>query len=182
MTIPRRVSQAGLRIVNSTIELVFGTAADTPAAGSKLPDTTPIDTSAGATGHTLAHNGTQFAVAVRGIAAATKGAVQTADATVTTVATYTPTDGTVVSVRATLVGRKTDGTQGASYLVVGTFRRAGGTTSLIGSATELAAHEDDVAWAATLDASGTDVRLRATGKAATTIDWHGRIEVVAVAP
>lgn len=33
MTIPRRVTQAGLRITGSLLELVFGTAADQPAAG-----------------------------------------------------------------------------------------------------------------------------------------------------
>ncbi len=53
MTIPRRVTQSGLSIVGSLLQLVFGTAADQPAAGDHDHTTTGV----GASGATTTYRG-----------------------------------------------------------------------------------------------------------------------------
>ena len=102
---------------------------------------------------------------------------QTTDATVTTCGTVTPADATVVLVEAAVVGRKSDGTAGAVYRLAAGFRRAGGTVTQIGVLTVVVAIEDNVLWDAVFDVSGTAIRVRVTGVAATTIDWKTRIAV-----
>lgn len=106
------------------------------------------------------------------------GTAQTTNATTGTLATHTPTDSTVVTIHAVVSARKNDGTQGAGYTLMGTFRRSGGTTTQIGSTTILAAVEDDAAWDASFATSGADVQVRMTGVAATTIDWRCRSYIV----
>lgn len=106
---------------------------------------------------------------------------QTTDATQKTLGTYTPADATAINVKVQVVGRKSDGSQAAGYLLEATFRRSGSTTTQVGSTTAVATHEDDASWDATLDASGTDVRVRVTGKASTTIDWTA-VGMAAIAP
>lgn len=96
--------------------------------------------------------------------------VQTTDATVTTLLATTPDDGVAIICECRITGRKNDGTESAGYTVTGAFRRAGATTTTVGTAVT-ATHEDVAGWDAILDSSGTDVRVRVTGVAATTIDW-----------
>ena len=107
-------------------------------------------------------------------------ATQTTDATQTTAGTYTPADGKVVTVHARVSGRKNDGTEAAGYVLAATYRRAGGTTTQVGTTTALATHEDSSGWDATLDASGTGVRVRVTGAGSTTVDWacNGTVTIV----
>ena len=106
------------------------------------------------------------------------GTVQTTNATPGVIATHTPADNTVVTIHAVVSERKSDGSQGAGYTVMGTFRRSGATTTQIGSTTVLAQAEDDAAWDATFVTSGADVQVKGTGVAATTIDWRSRGYVV----
>lgn len=121
-------------------------------------------------------------VKLRDIAAAVFActATQTTNGTQTTAGTYTPADGKAVEVVVRVSGRKSDGTQAGGYLLSAAFRRAGGTTTQVGTTTALATHEDDAGWDATLDASGTDVRVRVTGAGATNVDWlcNGSVTVV----
>ena len=99
---------------------------------------------------------------------------RTTDATVTTTETYTPTDAYAATLIVDVVARKSDGSQAAGYRLAGTFRRAGATTTQVG-ATTIYSHEDDAAWNVALDTSGSSVRVRVTGVAATTIDWRVKI-------
>ena len=86
----------------------------------------------------------------------------------------------IVTVHARVSGRKNDGTEAAGYVLAATYRRAGGTTTQVGTTTALATHEDSSGWDATLDASGTGVRVRVTGAGSTTVDWacNGTVTIV----
>lgn len=106
--------------------------------------------------------------------------VTTTDATVTTCGSVTPTDLNVVRIVAHIVATKSSHDAGAAYWITGVFRRSGGTVTQISSTTTIDVAEDDATWNATLDVSGTSVRVRVTGKAATTINWRTRGTVVAV--
>lgn len=101
------------------------------------------------------------------------GSVTTTDATQTTVATLSPTDNAVVMVRAVVAARQSGGSNGAGYELIGTFRRAGATTTQIGVTNTLIAQEDAGAasWDVAFTISGADIRVGATGVAATTINW-----------
>src|SRR4051794_14975936 len=96
-----------------------------------------------------------------------RGTAKTADAAVTTLASYTPAAGKLVVIEAVVAARQSDGSAGGGYKVVSTFRRAGAVTTQIGTPTVVATHEDTAGWNATLDASGADVRVRVTGAAST---------------
>lgn len=96
--------------------------------------------------------------------------VQTTDATVTTLDSFSvPSNSTVIvswlvsAVRSTLA-------EGAGYLVTAAYRNNAGTVTQIGSA-QVTSLEDTSAWAATADFTGTTARLRVTGEAAKTIQW-----------
>jgi len=108
------------------------------------------------------------------------GNVQTTDATQTTLATFSAnTNDTIYSFRAEVTGIQA-GANGAGYEIKGTFKRIGGTVTQIGSTLVVYAHEDDSTWGGvTFDISGSDIRVRVTGLAATTIDWQcfGNIKV-----
>ena len=100
-------------------------------------------------------------------------AVQTTDATVTTDGTYTLADQKVAHVTAKVVALKSDASTGGTWVLEAAFRRNGAGVSQIGTTTLLTATKDVAAatWSATIDASGTDIRIRVTGQAATTINW-----------
>ncbi len=98
--------------------------------------------------------------------------VQTTDATQTTAWTGTPGDGEACRAEVKIIAKKSGGSQAGEYHFKGLFRRSGGTTTQVGSTTDVsAAIEDDAAWAAVFDTSGADFRVRITGVAATTINW-----------
>lgn len=97
------------------------------------------------------------------------GSVQTTDATVTTCASFTPTDGKTSAVTVTVAAHKTDHTAGDFATLIAAFYRNGGTVTQIGSTTAVVATST---WTATLDVSGTSVRVRVTGAVATTINWR----------
>jgi hypothetical protein len=107
------------------------------------------------------------------------GTVQTTTASTTTAASFTPPDSTVSVLDVTVSGRKSDGTQGAGYRLAGTFRRSGGTVTQIGSTSVLSTQEDDSAWDAAFNISGTSIQVSVTGVAATTIDWKARGQLTA---
>lgn len=111
---------------------------------------------------------------------ASEPGVQTTDGSATTVATYTPADGTAILIHASILGRNTDGSEGAGYILVGAFRRVGSTVYQIGSTTTVSSAEDDGTWNAAFSISGTDVNVQVTGAASTTINWtcHSHINEV----
>jgi hypothetical protein len=106
------------------------------------------------------------------------GTAQTDDTTETNLIVITPTDLKTVSVLARVSGYRNDATdEGASYLLHATFRRDGTTTTIIGSTSVISQHEDVPAWNATIDASGSDIRVRVTGVTTSTF-WKGVATVI----
>lgn len=105
-----------------------------------------------------------------------EGNVQTADATVTTLLSFTPTADRTVFVKLRVAGRRSDDAAGAGYEVTAAFRvTSGGAVTLIGAAGATFTAEDDATWNCTLDTDGTLIRARVTGVAATTIRWTGKM-------
>lgn len=103
--------------------------------------------------------------------------VNTTDATTTTLGTLTLLSGKTYQVEATIVARRTGGgsgtaEDGAGYIVAGTFKTVAGSATVIGSVTAVHTAEDQAGWAATLDTSGTGVRVRVTGAAGNNVTWH----------
>lgn len=96
--------------------------------------------------------------------------VQTTDATVTTLDSFTLSNNSAVTVSWMVTGIKSDYSQAASYCIAACFRNNAGTVTQVGT-TQVQALESDATWAATADNSGTTIRLRVTGVAATTIQW-----------
>jgi hypothetical protein len=107
--------------------------------------------------------------------------VSTTDATVTTCGVFPTASNQVYHVEVRVVARETVASaEAASYKLLGTFKNDGGVLSPVGSVTVEHAGEDTVGWDATLDASGTDIRTRVTGAAATNIDWKSRLNAMNV--
>lgn len=106
------------------------------------------------------------------------GFVATTDATVTTLLAYPVPANTVSLLVAHVSARRTaGGNAGAGYVRRGTYRNDAGVVTLIGAVQDDYTAEDTAGWDCTLDISGTDVRVRVTGAAATAIDWQGVVEV-----
>lgn len=102
-----------------------------------------------------------------------EGTVRTADATATTVITWTPTDETAETVEVVIAAVNSTAEQAAGYRLSATFRRNGGTTIQVGATTVVASHEDVAAWnAEILVAASPAIIVRVTGAAGITIGWH----------
>lgn len=97
--------------------------------------------------------------------------VQTTDATVTTLDSFTLASNTAVVVSWLICAVKSDLSQAASYSVTACFKNNAGTVAQVGTTTTTVIGESDAAWDATADNSTTTIRLRITGKASTTIQW-----------
>jgi hypothetical protein len=103
------------------------------------------------------------------------GAVNTTDATVTTVGTIPTTSNTTLLVDCNIVGRRTGGSSGsagdgAGYLVRAVAKNVAGVVTIIGQATTVIG-ESQAAWDAVAAVSGTDIVLRVTGAANNNISW-----------
>lgn len=84
-------------------------------------------------------------------------------------------------VRVMIVGRKSDGSDRASYQRAATVYRASSSAALGGSVLTIGTdYESDSSWNATLDVSSNTLRLRVTGAASTEISWSARIELASV--
>lgn len=84
-------------------------------------------------------------------------------------------------VRVMVVGRKSDGSDRASYQRAATVYRASSSAALGGSVLTIGTdYESDSSWNATLDVSSNTLRLRVTGAASTEISWSARIELASV--
>lgn len=107
--------------------------------------------------------------------------VQTTDATVTTLDSFTLGSNTGVIWTVVVAAIKSDNTQAAFYVRTGCFRNNAGTVAAVGVVQDGGTFEDDATWDCTIDNSTTTIRARVTGKAATTIRWaiiHQRLEVI----
>lgn len=120
---------------------------------------------------------------------ANKTAVQTTDGTTTvTVHTFTPSsfvpatlNNCAFQVTGMLIGtNNSDGAQAVSIEASATFTRSGGTLALVGTQTTTLAAQGTAGLLAstiTLDASGSDIRIRAKGVAGATINWIGWLDI-----
>lgn len=85
----------------------------------------------------------------------------------------------VVEVKCT--GRKTDGTDHATYHISGLYSLESGTLTQIGSTQKIFEIESDATWNDTaLLTSSNDILIRLGGKAATTIDWVASVNIRSV--
>lgn len=108
--------------------------------------------------------------------------VQTTDATVTTLDSFTLASNTAVVCSYLVTGIKSDSSQCAAYAVTATFKNNAGTVAQVGTTTTTVIGESDAAWDCTIDNSTTTIRLRITGKAATTIQWTSLATTLSVIP
>ena len=108
------------------------------------------------------------------------GNVTTTDATQTTLATYTIANGSSVSAEADVIGKDGSGnTVVAKQLAAA--KQPSGTASIVGSVVNLVTTITDAALigaSVTIDASGATVRVRVTGKLATTIEWFCDFKII----
>lgn len=108
--------------------------------------------------------------------------VQTTDATVTTLDSFTLASGAAVAATWLVTAVKSDLSQAAAYSCSALFVNSAGSVSQVGSTTTTAIGESDAAWDATIDNSTTTIRLRVTGKAATTVRWTAILTSLTVIP
>lgn len=108
--------------------------------------------------------------------------VNTTDATQTTAATFPTRSNHGYKAIAKVIATETDDfDEIGDYWLEAAFKNDGGTLSLVGSVRSLhTANESTAGWDATLDASGTDIRVRVTGAASTDITWLVQLEVIEV--
>ena len=99
--------------------------------------------------------------------------VATTDATVTTLDIFELDDETTYHMRTIVIGVVGGGANRASYEFAGTFYRTGaGSATQEGSTTAIHTAESVAGYAATYDVTGTTVRVRVTGAAATAMKWR----------
>jgi hypothetical protein len=107
--------------------------------------------------------------------------ITTTDATVTTLADFQTRPGRAYLVEAKVVAVDVPLAQAASYILAGTFiTDAAGVLAQVGSTTSIHSTETDTNWACTLEASGTTIRLRATGEAAKVVNWRANVDIIKV--
>lgn len=109
--------------------------------------------------------------------------IQTIDATVTTLASLTLTEGKSYQVEARVVAREGDIVGVATYIRRAlVYRATGGSAVLQGAAVDVWTLEvsSASAWDVTIDVAVNDVRLRITGQASTTIEWKGSLKLIEV--
>lgn len=105
----------------------------------------------------------------------------TTDATQTTAAVFTTTSNHAYAVTAKIVATETtDFDETAFYVRYALFENDGGTLSLVGSIATTATIEQTSGWDVTLDADGSDIRVRVTGASSTNITWLVDLEVIEV--
>jgi hypothetical protein len=104
--------------------------------------------------------------------------ITTADATVTDISTFTTAPSKMYQITARVQAINQDLTQGAAYRRTAAFiTNAAGTLVQIGATTAVESLESNAAWDCTLDASGKDIRVRATGAAITNINWRADVDI-----
>lgn len=103
-----------------------------------------------------------------------QGAVQTTDATTTTVLSIPTTAAFTYQIVANVVAGRTDEPMdqtGASYIRAGTFRDNEGTVSQIGSTANLLTNEDDAAWDVKFETGTGMILVQVIGASGTRVDW-----------
>lgn len=107
--------------------------------------------------------------------------ITTTDATVTTLADFQTRPGRAYLVKASVIAVDVPLVQAASYVLHGTFiTTAAGVLTQVSTTTSASSNEGDTNWACILEPSGTTIRLRVTGEAATSINWRANVEIIKV--
>lgn len=111
-----------------------------------------------------------------------QGYVTTTDATTTTVATVPIPASTSVFMEIHVVARRTGGSagsaeDGAAYLIQAAYKNVAGVATQIALGNVDYTAESQIAWNATVAASGGDVLVRVTGAANNNISWHCSVTV-----
>jgi hypothetical protein len=114
-----------------------------------------------------------------------RGTVQTTDATVTTLYTFTIPASTTFAISASVVARRTGGASGtaedgAFYERVAAIKNVAGTATIIGSVATPITIEDQAGWDCTIDVTGATARVRITGAASNNVSWIGTFKVYQV--
>jgi len=109
-----------------------------------------------------------------------KATVQTTDATVTTVDSFTLAEGKTYLVEATVVAKEGDTNRATYVRRACVYRPAAGSATLEGSVQDSLTIESEAAWDCTIDVSGNDARVRVTGEAATTINWACKMIILEI--
>lgn len=102
----------------------------------------------------------------------------TTNATTTTIATLSTATDTAYFVTTKITARRSDNAAVAIFSSRGFVKNDGGTVSVSTPDEYSAADAAASAWTNSLEVSGTDVNFRATGTAATTINWTFDVEWV----
>lgn len=100
---------------------------------------------------------------------------QTTDATPTTTVTRTANTNSVGSLSVRVVARRPSTADVKTWVATVSYRRASGDAELIGFAATEDYTPDAAPWRFHVDTSGSSVRMRVTGVASATIEWHARI-------
>jgi hypothetical protein len=103
--------------------------------------------------------------------------IQTHDATPVNIITVPTISNGMLSIKASIVGLKTDYTKGYGSELYGVFKNNGGTVTQIGT-TDLIEKSNFTTATSTIDFSGTNIRIRVTGEALTYINWSVQIEII----
>lgn len=106
------------------------------------------------------------------------GNVQTTSTTVTPIITFTTADDRGYHCVAQVVGVSRTSSLGGGYFVTATFKNIGGTVTQVGTSTRVTEHEDDIDWDATMDFSGTTLRVTVAGDVGQTVDWTAKLQVL----
>jgi len=112
------------------------------------------------------------------LGSAKDASIQTTDATPTEIHAIDVSEGEAVSVSVDVIGHQTDQGNRAVYKLHGLFyRNTAGNVTQQGNTVSLNTIESDTDWDVDLiaDTINQKVSIQVTGKAGTTIDWHGII-------
>lgn len=113
-------------------------------------------------------------------------AVQTTDATETTLLTFTLPVDSIADYTAHILAYEPATEDAAYYTLRGGWMREGGGTAAVPGGSPLVRSSDDTEdqadWDGTADLNGGDFRLRVTGEAAKTIEWSAHLEIVYQTP
>lgn len=115
----------------------------------------------------------------------TLGAVTTVDATPTDCGTVAIAEDELISVEATIIGRQSDGSARAMFVVKGLFyRNAGGSVTQQGSTSVIFEEKSEATWGdidLVANLGSQTIGINVTGKAATTIKWQSTIKAFVLA-
>lgn len=107
--------------------------------------------------------------------------VTTTDATLTTIATIPIPDDTVVEIKATVVGRRTDAADRGLFIrQASVFREAAGAATLEGNVTTTRTRKSDPQYDVELNVSGNNLLVQVRGDTGHTLNWKSHHMILEV--